>query len=207
MSLGRRLGRLARGFVSSSGMDESPGVGAGDRLGDPLGERFDERLWERMRERSDTFWSAFGAARRGFAEEWRAAEERHAEERAAHERAAREHEQREAGAEGQRSSAGPNSSSRRFSDAWRDATGRAASSAPFVPRKYPPEVLFAYHRLGLQPGEPLEAVNRKRRGLIKRHHPDRFVDPDQRARAERLTAEINAAHDQIERHLVGGSRR
>jgi curved DNA-binding protein CbpA len=63
-------------------------------------------------------------------------------------------------------------------------------------------VLYAYHRLGLNPGDPLETVNKRRRDLVKRHHPDRFVEPGQRARAERITAEINASHDLIERHLL-----
>ena len=163
MSLGRRLGRLARGFVSNVG---------------------DEHLRERVRpirERGVTLRNAFGAAWRGAAAEWRAAEA---------ERAAREE------PDGERASAG------RATGRAAGATWRAAASAPFVPRRYPPQVLYAYHRLGLNPGDPLEAVNKKRRDLVKRHHPDRFVDPEQRARAERLTAEINAAHDLIERHLT-----
>jgi curved DNA-binding protein CbpA len=52
------------------------------------------------------------------------------------------------------------------------------------------------------PGASIEEADRKRRELIKRYHPDRFSDPEQRARAERITAEINAAHDTIERHLL-----
>jgi curved DNA-binding protein CbpA len=50
----------------------------------------------------------------------------------------------------------------------------------------------------------MEEVDRKRRDLVKRFHPDRFSDPDKRARAERVTAEINGAHDAIERHLDKG---
>ena len=110
MSLGRRLGRLARGFVSNIN---------------------DERLKETIRtgrERGETLRDAFGAAWRGAAEEWRSA----AEERAAEEAAG------------------------------------------------------------------------GRRELVKRYHPDRFADPQQRKRAERLTAEINAAHDAVERHLTRG---
>ncbi len=71
-----------------------------------------------------------------------------------------------------------------------------------MPRQYPPHVLAAYHRLGLGAGSSLEEANKKRRELVKRYHPDRFVDAEQRTRAERLTAEINAAHDIIERHLL-----
>jgi curved DNA-binding protein CbpA len=52
------------------------------------------------------------------------------------------------------------------------------------------------------PGTAIDEVDRKRRELIKRYHPDRFSDPEKRARAERVTAEINAAHDRIERHLL-----
>ena len=74
-------------------------------------------------------------------------------------------------------------------------------SSAFPPRWYPPNVLGAYNRLGLTPGTAIEEVDRKRRELIKRYHPDRFSEPDKRARAERISAEINAAHDAIERHL------
>ena len=158
MSLGRRLGRLARGFVSNVG---------------------DERLRETvrpLRQRGETLRSAVGAAWRGAAAEWRAAEER----------AAAEEENGE-----ERASAGRSSGA-----TW------GAAAPPFVPRRYPPQVLYAYHRLGLNPGDPLETVNKRRRDLVKRHHPDRFVEPGQRARAERITAEINASHDLIERHLL-----
>ena len=52
------------------------------------------------------------------------------------------------------------------------------------------------------PGTSIEEVDRKRRELVKRYHPDRFSEPGKRARAERITAEINASHDTIERHLL-----
>ena len=70
------------------------------------------------------------------------------------------------------------------------------------PRRYPPNVLAAYDRLGLMPGASIEEVDKKRRELVKRYHPDRFSEPEARARAERITAEINAAHEAIERHLL-----
>ncbi len=166
MSLGRRLGRLARGFVSNIN---------------------DERLRETIRtgrERSEILRDAFGVAWRGAAEEWRAAAEESASEE-------------DPGARGY------STGRARWSEAWSEARQRAASQ-PYAPRKYPPEVLAAYHRLGLGAGSSLEEANRKRRDLVKRYHPDRFADPEQRKRAERLTAEINAAHDAVERHLTRG---
>ncbi len=150
MSIPRRLGRLARGFVSNVN---------------------DERLRETIRigrERGETLRYAFEAAWRGAAEEWRLAEERASRERASEER----------------------------TYGWRPTSMR------YMARRYPPNVLAAYHRLNLGPGGGLEEVRRKRRELVKRCHPDRFVDPQQRKRAERLTAEINAAHDTIERYLL-----
>lgn len=94
----------------------------------------------------------------------------------------------------ERRTAGERTSGER-SDGWRP-------SSAFPPRRYPPNVLAAYGRLGLMPGTAIEEVDKKRRELIKRYHPDRFSEPEKRARAERITAEINAAHDTIERHLL-----
>ena len=152
MSIPRRLGRLAQGFVSSLQEDE----------------RFRERL-RTSRERSEALRGAFEAAWKGASQEWRRAEERRAAEEAAAQR----------------------------TSGWRSAT------TTFVPRKYPPNVLAAYDRLGLVPGASMEEADRKRRDLVKRFHPDRFSDPEKRVRAERVTAEINAAHDAIERHVAG----
>lgn len=160
MSIPRRLGRLAQGFVSNLQEDE----------------RFRERL-RASRERSEVLRGAFEAAWKGASEEWRRAEERRATEEAA---------TAEAG--------GPSSRSR--------PSGRRGASSAFIPRRYPSGVLAAYNRLDLSPGTPIAEVDRKRRDLMKRFHPDRFSDPDKRARAERVTAEINAAHDTIERHLT-----
>jgi DnaJ-domain-containing protein 1 len=164
LSIPRRLGRLARGFVSNIN---------------------DDRLRETVRvgrERGETLKDALGAAWRGAAEEWRsAAEERGSEE-----------EDQAAGR-----SAG------RARERWSEARW-TASSPRYTLRQYPPRVLAAYHRLGLDTGSSLDEANRKRRELVKRYHPDRFVEPNQRARAERLTAEINAAHDIIERHFTRG---
>jgi DnaJ-domain-containing protein 1 len=155
VSIPRRLGRIARGFVSNLQDDE----------------RFRETL-RAGRERGEALRGAFEAALRGASEEWRASEER----RAARERASNP-------------------------DGWRTSDSRA-SSTTFAPRRYPPEVLAAYNRLGLAPGASIEDVDKKRRELVKRYHPDRFSEPEKRARAERVTAQINAAHDTIERHLL-----
>lgn len=160
MSIPRRLGRLARGFVSNLQEDE----------------RVRESLRETIRtgrERGETLKEAFGAAWKGASEEWRTSEEQRRTEEAASERP-----------EGR-----SGSSERRF------------SPGSFMPRAYPLNVLSAYNRLGLEPGASLEEANRKRRELIKKYHPDRFTDPDKRRRAERLSADINAAHDTIERYL------
>lgn len=148
MSIPRRLGRLARGLVSNLQEDE----------------RFRETL-RTGRERTETLRSAFEAALRGAAEEWRNAEE-----------------QRQTRASGERS------------ERWRPSST--------FPRRYPPDVLAAYNRLDLMPGTSIIEVDRKRRELVKRYHPDRFSEPGKRARAERITAEINASHDTIERHLL-----
>ena len=163
MSIPRRLGRLARGFVSNIN---------------------DDRLRETVRvgrERGETLKDALGAAWRGAAEEWRSA----AEERAF----------------GEQNRAAAERSAGRTRERWSESRW-TASSPRFTPRQYPPHVLAAYHRLGLGAGSSLDEANRKRRELVKRYHPDRFAEPGQRSRAERLTAEINAAHDVIERHLL-----
>jgi curved DNA-binding protein CbpA len=152
VSIPRRLGRLASGFVSSLQTDD----------------RFRERL-VRGRERSEALRGAFEAAWRGASEEWRRAEERRLADEAAEQDG---------------------------DSGWRSA------ATTFVPRSYPANVLAAYNRLGLAPGASMEEVDRKRRELVKRFHPDRFSDPEKRVRAERVTAEINAAHDAIERHVL-----
>ena len=179
MSIPRRLGRLARGFVLNLQED--------DRLRETL--RAGRERGETIR---DSFGGAFEAAWRGAAEEWRTAEE---ERR-------REEEQYpgEAGAGPQEERDGQSSSQENSSR--RDSYRRGYSSTRFAPRKFPPPVLKAYERLGLLPGASLEEISRKRRDLVKRYHPDRFSDPDKRLRAERLTSEINAAHDTISRHLT-----
>ena len=150
----------------------------------------DERVRERLRtgrERGETLRGAFEAALRGAQEELRRAEERR---------------RAEEGSSTGSTSAGTRSTRQGFGNR---ASGWT-SSPTFAPLKYPPPVLAAYDRLGLVPGVPMEDVDRKRRELVKRFHPDRFPDPDKRARAEKVTAEINAAHDTIERHLTRKTR-
>lgn len=170
MSIPRRIGRLASGFLSNIQDDER--VRARLRVG---------------RERGENLRGAFEAALRGAQEELRRSEERRRAE------------------EGQATgstSAGTRNTRQGFggrSSGW-------TSSPTFAPLKYPPNVLAAYDRLGLVPGVPMDEVDRKRRDLVKRFHPDRFPDPDKRARAEKVTAEINAAHDTIERHLARKAR-
>lgn len=177
MSIPRRLGRLARGFVTNLQED--------DRLRETL--RAGRERGETLK---DTFGGAFEAAWRGAAEEWRAAEEE------------RKSEEEQQTSENGAGTQGEESSSRR-SSTWEDYR-RSYSSTTFTPRKFSPAVLNAYGRLDLPPGAGMEEISRKRRDLIKRYHPDRFSDPEKRARAERLTAEINAAHDTIARHLLRG---
>lgn len=161
MSIPRRLGRLAQGFVSNLQEDE----------------RFRDRL-VRSRERSEALRGAFEAAWRGASEEWRKAEERRIAE--------------EANRNGGRTQEG--------TSGWRSA------ATTFAPVSYPPNVLAAYDRLGLAPGASMDEVDRKRREMVKRFHPDRFSDPEKRVRAERVTSEINAAHDAVERHILRKSR-
>jgi len=158
VSIPRRLGRLAQGFVSSLQTDD----------------RFRDRL-VRGRERSEALRDAFEAAWRGASEEWRRAEERRMAEEATQQNGGRTQER---------------------TSRWR------AAAPTFAPLGYPATVLAAYNRLGLAPGASMDEVDRKRRELVKRFHPDRFSDPEKRDRAERVTAEINAAHDAIERHVL-----
>jgi hypothetical protein len=136
LSIPRRLGRLARGFVSGMqrGEDSSPGREAASDA---------RREFEHVKR-------AFRAAWRGASEEWR---------------------ERTEAAKARRSTA-------------------------------PKEVRRAYARLGLRVDSRLESVDQARRELVKKYHPDRFSDPEQRRRAEKITAEINAAHDTIERYLM-----
>ncbi len=177
MSIPRRLGRLARGFVLNLQED--------DRFRETL--RVGRERGETLKE---TFGEAFSAAWRGAAEEWRTGEE----ERLREEREGPEAHAGDGPGEDGRSSG--HNSSRRWS----------YSSTTFAPRQFPAPVIAAYQKLGLDTGTGLEETSRKRRELIKRYHPDRFSDPEKRVRAERLTAEINAAHDTIARHFSGSRR-
>lgn len=168
----RRLGRLARGFVSTIQEDER------------LNERVRETL-RNGRESGESLKSAVGAAWRGAAEEWHSSEESEEDEQSV---ASGKTEQKKETGDG---------------ESRRNGTGARNRTAPsWLPRKYPPNVLAAYRRLGLDTGTGMEEVHRKRRELVKRYHPDRFSDPEKRVKAERLTAQINAAHDTIRRHYA-----
>ena len=149
----------------------------------------DERVRERLRtgrERSETLRTAFEAALRGAQAEMRRAEERRRAEGGG--------------------TAGTATSGSRGSQGSANRASGWTSSGTFAPLRYPPNVLSAYQRLGLVPGVSMDEVDRKRRELVKKFHPDRFPDPEKRARAERLTADINAAHDAIERHVQRKTR-
>ena len=138
-----------------------------------------EEVLRNGRERTENLRNAFRA---GY-ETWKTAEEER-RRREEEEQAARQRQERR-------------------EDTGRRSQGRGEGNGRpyFRPRKYPPEVARAYQRLGLELGSPLADVRARRRELIKRHHPDRFSDPDKRLRAERLASEINASHDVIVRHL------
>jgi len=170
----RRLGRLARGFVSTLQEDE----------------RLNQRVRETLRsgrESGESLKDAARAAWRGAAEEWRSQEEEREE-------SGRESESGDGGDGG-----GKARESARSNNSSNSRTGSSRVQS-WIPRKYPPNVIAAYGRLGLDTGSGMEEVSRKRRELVKRYHPDRFSDPEKRAKAERLTAQINAAHDTIRRH-------
>ncbi len=175
MSIPRRLGRIARGFVSNLQEDE----------------RFNEAIRSGRRS-SESLKGALGDAWRGASEEWRTSEERRKEDEA---EASREHEEDDP-------NYGRREESRESRGNSRSSGWRSSASSAFTGIKYPPEVLRGYDRLGLVPGASLSEVDSKRRELIKKYHPDRFSDPEKRVRAERVSAEINAAHDKIERHLL-----
>ena len=176
MGIPRRLGRLARGFVSTLQEDEH------------LNERVRETI-RNGRESGESLKSAVGAAWRGAAEEWRSVEE---EEQSTSEQEKRDKREDRAGVGGEGGRTGSSAKAGPRTGA-RPGTG-------WLPRKYPPNVLAAYRRLGLENGADMDEVHRKRRDLVKRYHPDRFSDPEKRVKAERLTAQINAAHDTIRRH-------
>lgn len=182
MSIPRRLGRIARGFARNLQDDE----------------RFNEAIRSGRRS-TESLKGALGDAWRGASDEWRTSEEqRKFDDEAAREEdpnyGRREQESRDEGREKNREETRSTSSR---SSGW-----RSSASSAFTGIKYPPEVLRGYDRLGLVPGASLSEVDKKRRELIKKYHPDRFSDPDKRVRAERVSAEINAAHDKIERHLL-----
>lgn len=192
MSLPRRLGRFARGFVA--GVSEDSHASSYD----PAKPSFEDYL-RTSRRRSENLKDALGVAWRSASEEWRIREEQRIREEA-EEREAYEREMRDRGSFGSPSSGyeqRPPGFGERMRERVRDRV--RDDSQPFIPKKYSPEVLKAYDRLDLLPGTEFAEVDRKRREMVKKFHPDRFTDPDKRLRAERVTAEINAAYDLIKR--------
>ncbi|WP_119070231.1 J domain-containing protein [Rubrobacter indicoceani] len=190
MSLPRRFGRFARGFVS--------GVSEGS---DPAGSEFDRskpNFEDYLRtgvRRGENLRDALGVAWRSASEEWRRAEERRIREE--QEEAIRR--EREFPFSETRRPEGEAGFGERMRERVRERV-REDSGTPFKVRKYSPEILRAYDRLGLLPGAAPYEVDRKRRDMVKKFHPDRFTDPEKRVRAEKVTAEINAAHDLIARN-------
>lgn len=191
MSMSRRLGRFARGFVS--------GVSGGSQVGPPRSPSGLEGYLRTSKRRGENLRDALEVAWRSASEEWRRAEEQRTREE--RENAERYRDTPSDGSYSQdyrRQSDGPG-----FGERVRDRAReriRDDSRPPFTIRKYSPEVLRAYERLGLLPGVDIAEVDRKRREMVKKFHPDRFTDHDKRVRAERVTAEINAAHDVIARN-------
>lgn len=59
----------------------------------------------------------------------------------------------------------------------------------------------AYSLLGLPVGSDMQTVKARYRQLIRQHHPDRFIDPEQKRQAEEHLKKLNTARQIIESHL------
>lgn len=191
MSLPRRFGRFARGFVSGVSEGSEPSAGSDFDRSKPSFEdylRTGKRRGENLRDALEVAW-------RSASEEWRRAEEKRIREE--QEEAARREREEYPSSDRTRPEAEAGFGAR-MRERVRERV-KDDSRPPFTVRKYSPEVLKAYDRLGLLPGTGAQEVDRKRREMIKKFHPDRFTDPEKRIRAERVTSEINAAHDLIVR--------
>lgn len=56
-----------------------------------------------------------------------------------------------------------------------------------------------YKVLGVSPGASQEEIKAAYRALVKKHHPDRFTDEAEKARATERIKEINEAYDMLTR--------
>lgn len=59
----------------------------------------------------------------------------------------------------------------------------------------------AYFVLGLEPGSPLDSINRRHKRLIMVWHPDRFPTEDGKKDAEEELKKINNAKDDLKKHF------
>jgi len=64
----------------------------------------------------------------------------------------------------------------------------------------------AYFILGLEPGAPLDTINRRYKRLIMVWHPDRFPTADGKKDAEEELKRINNAKDQLKAHFETGHK-
>lgn len=54
-----------------------------------------------------------------------------------------------------------------------------------------------YHLLGVPPGSDAETLKKAHKALVRKWHPDRYLNPDQKADAEQKLARINAAYHRL----------
>jgi curved DNA-binding protein CbpA len=65
----------------------------------------------------------------------------------------------------------------------------------------------AYSVLGLEPGAPMEAINRRYKRLVLVWHPDRFHNEEGKREAEQELKAINSARDLLKDHFVKGGHK
>jgi curved DNA-binding protein CbpA len=65
----------------------------------------------------------------------------------------------------------------------------------------------AYSILGLEPGAPMEAINRRYKRLVLVWHPDRFHNEEGKLEAEQELKAINGARDLLKDHFVKGGHK
>ena len=87
-----------------------------------------------------------------------------------------------------------------------DAAGRSSARSQSVPLD--PELASYYANLEVPYGSDLETTQRAWKSLLKRYHPDLHAqDPDKRELANKLTAELTKAYQEIEHRLTHPHRR